>query len=471
MAGPYVVHEDSFSAAKETAVAQLASGGAFATLTANTHAIEVSEATITTSESNTERQSYMRASSGELPVVVGGRMHDISVTVPARFDGAGTAPEVDALLFAAGLEDSGTNNVYVANSPLPEHSAATVAMTEGDRVRQASGCAFNMVWSGAAGEVSNFVFSGQGLYFPPEQETFSGSYTVDSVAPPTCDNMLFRLTAAEISGSDVSSTFADVDNTLLVNSFSLDLGNTVVPRGTGALRALPNYKVTIDDGAEDATSESNDATADDVSFSGVDTFANDDFIAVGSRFRNFCGIKYNVTTAGVGNTIVAQYYDGSTWSTLNVVNSGVDYTTLGSTGIGYITWDPPSDWAQTTFDSTAAYYIRLSASAAGGTEPLIGQIWSLYPQMMDRAVVANRAPRLTVDFELVDDGTYDIMAEFFKRVTRTVLLQVGASNNNTMQYSMTDAILQAEPVITRNDGIYGVTCVYGAPTADSLTFT
>lgn len=75
----------------------------------------------------------------------------------------------------------------------------------------------------------------------------------------------------------------------------------------------------------------------------------------------FSTLVFNIITAGTsplsGETW--EYWDGSTWSTLDVVeNTRGPISLFSKTGQWSITWEIPSDWATTSVDSVTAYWVR-----------------------------------------------------------------------------------------------------------------
>lgn len=86
-------------------------------------------------------------------------------------------------------------------------------------------------------------------------------------------------------------------------------------------------------------------------------------------------------TVGVYNddAITWEYYNGTTWSTLTILWDMTDTTANDGKrpfqGDGYILFSAPTDWASTTVDSQAAYWIRARVSAAEiTTAPLTNDV-------------------------------------------------------------------------------------------------
>lgn len=112
-----------------------------------------------------------------------------------------------------------------------------------------------------------------------------------------------------------------------------------------------------DDGGTltDETSEATDSTTDDMTLL-PDTPATGDayYFGNGSQFDTF---DITISTAGAGDwTIVWEYYDGSSWSSLSGVSDGTGGFTTGGTNT--VAWDTPPDWSTTTVDSTELFWVR-----------------------------------------------------------------------------------------------------------------
>ena len=86
-------------------------------------------------------------------------------------------------------------------------------------------------------------------------------------------------------------------------------------------------------------------------------------------------------TVGIynGDAITWEYYNGTTWDTLTLLWDVTDTTANDGKrpfqGDGYILFSAPTDWASTTVDTQAAYWIRARVSAAEiTTAPLTNDV-------------------------------------------------------------------------------------------------
>ena len=132
-------------------------------------------------------------------------------------------------------------------------------------------------------------------------------------------------------------------------------------------------KAFLDDGGvfTDETTDFNDAGANDVELIPA-TEAVDDAFYYGSS-NKFRGLNLNIGTAGVGNTIVWECWDGSAWSSLTVTDNTVGFTVLGE---NTVTFTPYVGWAKCFVNSSEQYWIRSRVSvAAFTTQPLLTQGW------------------------------------------------------------------------------------------------
>ena len=139
-------------------------------------------------------------------------------------------------------------------------------------------------------------------------------------------------------------------------------------------------KAFLDDGGvfTDETTDFNDDGANDCPLMPA-TEEIDDAFYYGSS-NKFRGLNLNIGTAGVGNTIVWEYWDGSAWSSLTVTDNTVGFTVLGSNTVTFI---PYADWAKTTINSSEQYWIRSRVSvAAFTTQPLLTQGWVIVPDAL-----------------------------------------------------------------------------------------
>ena len=143
--------------------------------------------------------------------------------------------------------------------------------------------------------------------------------------------------------------------------------NTTAVTDTAITRAF------LDDGAvfTDYTTDFNNATINDVPLIPA-TEAVDDAFYYGMADK-FGGLNLNIGTAGVGNTIVWEYWTGSAWSTLSVTDNTTGFTVAGTNAV---TFAPPDDWTKTTIETYDYYWVRSRVSvAAFTTQPLLTQGW------------------------------------------------------------------------------------------------
>lgn len=71
-------------------------------------------------------------------------------------------------------------------------------------------------------------------------------------------------------------------------------------------------------------------------------------------------------TATASNTLVTQYWDGSTWATLTVTDGTANLQNNGT-----ITFTIPGGWAQTAVNGTTRYWVRLAFASTPSTAPTV----------------------------------------------------------------------------------------------------
>jgi len=174
----------------------------------------------------------------------------------------------------------------------------------------------------------------------------------------------------EYSGADLLSAATSATTELDLTNYTLDYYS-----------ASQNIGYAFaDDGAvfTDETTAANNNTADDVTLLPV-TPAVDDAYYFGAD-DVFPAIEIIISTAAVTAnwTITWEYWDGTAWSTLLFNNQEtVDLDEAAGTYVN--SFDLPSDWASTTVNAQAAYWVRARVSAyTAGTGP-IGQRLYLGP--------------------------------------------------------------------------------------------
>ena len=148
-----------------------------------------------------------------------------------------------------------------------------------------------------------------------------------------------------------------------------------------------DYAVADDGGAfTNETTAANNATDNDVTLLPATEDVNDAYYF--GQAGKFCGIKLDMGTQGVSGgggaaAITWEYYNGATWATLETsqfVDDSAGFT--AGTDTYFITFTPPSDWAQVAVDpgglNLTAYWVRARCAVADYTTvPLGKQVWIL----------------------------------------------------------------------------------------------
>jgi hypothetical protein len=187
-----------------------------------------------------------------------------------------------------------------------------------------------------------------------------------------------------------------VDNELKANDFATGTRTTVPIIGLGAdatyesgfsvdnLRThnkpLRNYSdwiyaVADDGGAQtDESPEAKSVTADDMTLLPAVPQVSDAYY-FGNDFE-FSRIELNISTVATGAyTLAFEYWNGG-WVALSGVTDGTGG--FVNSGVNYITYTLPSDWATTSVNSVTAYWIRLRVTGLGTGQPL-GQHSVIFP--------------------------------------------------------------------------------------------
>lgn len=154
----------------------------------------------------------------------------------------------------------------------------------------------------------------------------------------------------------------------------------------------------IDDGGifTDDTADMNDADVGDVPLMPAVEATNDAFY-FGHATLKFHGARLTIGTAGVGDTIVWEYWNGA-WVNLNTAKSFYDKTVgLTVAGTKEVEFDAPTDWATTTINSQLAYWVRARVTAANFTTiPLATQGWLMMRGIASTVQAASTTTLLNV---------------------------------------------------------------------------
>jgi len=155
--------------------------------------------------------------------------------------------------------------------------------------------------------------------------------------------------------------------------------DTVDLIGAGLVIALNNsYRESMlaaiaDDGGvfTDETTESNEATADDMTLLPAVPASGDNF-NFGSD-KQFNRLVLNVSTVGTGTyTLTWEYFNGSSFTALSGVTDGT--TDFKTSGLKSVTFTIPGDWATTTINSQGPFFFIRAVVDAGTTTAIpLGQ--------------------------------------------------------------------------------------------------
>ena len=163
-----------------------------------------------------------------------------------------------------------------------------------------------------------------------------------------------------------------------------------------------------------------DITSDLINGNTVSLFeANNDAVFIGYKKRH--GLAgFDIDTDGVGGVYTVEYYNGTSWATLDLVR---DAGTLAQINAGvedydYWVYNAPFNWekqGETALD-TDSYYIKVTSTTAAGTPPVVDGIFM--------------SQQLTLDESVSDDGRLNLRA-----VDRSVPMVLDALEGIAPYYS------------------------------------
>lgn len=167
------------------------------------------------------------------------------------------------------------------------------------------------------------------------------------------------------------------------NKFKKAAIDAVVPLGTASAwdkiwfvyGATPTYV--------DKTADMNDAGANDV-WCTMSPATTNDKIYWGMTAARFFSIVATIgTLANAVYTITWEYWNGSTWTALDVSDDSNGWRWSGASGANpknaTISWIMPSDWATTAVNGTTAYWVRccVSSYTSMATRGILTQAWAI----------------------------------------------------------------------------------------------
>ena len=180
---------------------------------------------------------------------------------------------------------------------------------------------------------------------------------------------------SEVVAAGFTSVAAPEVNAWATAVFSQDdgvdqllIGRRIAPAGEPALQVWQT--TAIGPVFVDMTTEYNDATvANFLPFPAVEAVG--DYVAFGSN-ETFGQLIMDNTggTAGTVGVVAWEYWDGSAWQVIpGIVDGTTGFTAAVSAG-QTVTWIPPLDWAQTTLNGVAAFYVRAVVSTIFTVDPI-----------------------------------------------------------------------------------------------------
>jgi hypothetical protein len=235
-----------------------------------------------------------------------------------------------------------------------------------------------------------FAVSGDSkIYFKEfNGSTWSGLYDVDTI--------LSRSPQIKYIGSSPKLFYAGLagNNYYLLKYSELSQDtfiNSAYSGGINVLDKLFVYSQNAGDYEDKTTNASSIATAD-IYHTGTTALLDiiDDCVYFGKSNRFFC-LSIILSTAGIGGTLVWEYYDGFQWNTFSP-DSGAYH--FDSTDKLVYLWEDinstPEDWQLAKINNCNAYWVRVRVTVGFSVDPVGSQIIAV-PKCDDLSLVREGA--------------------------------------------------------------------------------
>lgn len=412
---------------------------------------------------NIERAGFARGALGPLHTVPGVAQRNVKLGVELRYVNSGwTAKATNALLEACGLTVSGSGeHTYTLTAP-GSFKAATLELEAGTQWTQVPGCMGNVVITASSGQALKADFDMIGVDRGWEEDAIKGStITYLGAAPIMCDDMLLTFSAGSNSEAAFSAPVVSGD-------VVLNLGNKTSLRALSNLARSHGYKYYAVTGGTaathhssgtftDRTQEALDTTAGDIEFDETsNTIGADDSIYMLERTRPW-GVEVVLGTAGAGTfTIDLEYWNGSAYTAMSPALEQI-VTFKETAGRYFIMWGPPpADWAKATVNSIANVYPlrwRCTAFTSASTQPLVSEIYPLYPGAGIAGWIEDRDITLAMNVEMEAASTFDPFRDWENKSSRDITYVVGGASGNSMQLTLQDCKLTKQPEVVRDGGL------------------
>jgi hypothetical protein len=121
----------------------------------------------------------------------------------------------------------------------------------------------------------------------------------------------------------------------------------------------------------------------DFTTSGV-SFApgNSDYIYIG-RYKPFSQFFLELSTANTAaNSLAFEYWNGTAWTALTKIDE-----TVGGTKSGFIYFEKPTDWAETTVDTQEFFYVRFQPSVSWDAGTIAAGLSVLFSNDLDLTAI------------------------------------------------------------------------------------
>lgn len=220
-----------------------------------------------------------------------------------------------------------------------------------------------------------------GVIVQARTTTINNAVTVrlEGVAEGTAISVIAQETVGTITAGDIIlEGLANASGVLETTTFNYE--SAFNPSGldvriTARNQGLPNAAVADDGGAQtDETTAANSGTTNDMTLTPTTPATGDAYYWGHSEQPT--GLKINISdaTTDTGQTITWEYWNGAWVSLSGVID---DTNSFQNSGLNYVSWTQPGDWATTTVNGQGPYYyLRARVSAVGGTPEQARGRWS-----------------------------------------------------------------------------------------------
>jgi hypothetical protein len=210
------------------------------------------------------------------------------------------------------------------------------------------------------------------------QSPIAVSVNTTSVSEGTSVQVASTETVGTITSGDVlGEGLAGVNGSL---SFQINYEPAFNPSGLDVIvrcrnQGFPSAAIAATSGGTvftDQTTANNSSTINDISLLPSTPSSNDAYYWGHAEKFNQMKINISQATSSGFATLLWEYWNGSSWTSLSNLNDGTNtYQNLGN---NIVSWSTPSGWAKTSVDSLGPFYFirarNISIAPGAGVQPL-----------------------------------------------------------------------------------------------------